>query len=421
MAGTMAKHISAEDLAVKKDAHTPPEPAGADGQARRLSPRDDFDRDIWCLLGLPVDAADIDRAVAEINSSVRTGQKLSFVTPNVNWLVRVLRDRDARREVLNADLSFIDGAPLVAMAKMLGIPARSRVAGADIFEALRRRPGFGARRTKVFFFGGRDGAGAAAAEVLGKEQGGVEAVGSLNPGFGDVESMSAPEIIDEINAARPDFVVVALGAAKGQAWIDRNKDRLDAPVISHLGAVVDFTAGQVARAPEMVKKLGLEWLWRIKEEPALWRRYIDDGAALAGICVRRLAPQLLALRYKPPGPGAALEPGDARVRRSASRTAIVLTGAFTSTRLAFARKAFRAAAASGTDIELDFAALTQFDRSFLGLVLMLEKHVARSGHTLYVSGATSHHRATLRANAMDYREPLAAEGRAMDASYAATA
>ncbi len=425
MAGLRAKSSSAQGGAVEQgpavQPASQPGPSGADGRATQLAPRDDFDRDVWCLLGLPVDAASVDRAVAEIDAAVRTGRKLSFVTPNVNWLVRVLRDGAARREVLDADLSFIDGAPLVAMARMLGVPAPSRVAGADIFEALRRRPGFGARRTRVFFFGGRDGAGAAAAAALDKEQGGVEAVGSLNPGFGEVEAMSAPEIIAEINAARPDFVVVALGAAKGQAWIDRNKDRLDAPVIAHLGAVVDFTAGQVARAPEIVKKLGLEWLWRIKEEPALWRRYVGDGAALLTIIARRLAPQLLALRHRPAGKAAAITPAAADVRRSASRTVIVLSGAFTTASLAAARKAFRTAAAHGADVVLDFSALCEFDRSFLGLVLMLEKHVARSGRTLYVDGATGRHRATLRANAMDYRSVATAEERILDTGRAATA
>ena len=387
----------------------------------QLSSRDDFERDVWCLLGLPVDAADINRAIAEIDASARTGRKLSFVTPNVNWLVRGLRDPAARREMLEADLSFIDGAPLVAMAKMLGIPAPSRVAGADIFEALRRRPGYGGRRIKVFFFGGRDGAGESAGEALNKEDGGVEAVGCLNPGYGDVEAMSTPAIIAEINAARPDFVVVALGAAKGQAWIDRNKDELTAPVIAHLGAVVDFTGGGVARAPEIVKNLGLEWAWRIKEEPSLWRRYFEDGAALVTIAARRLAPQLLALRHKEAGEGAGPGDGAAALRRGALRTSIVLSGAFTRTGLSEARKAFRAAAANGADIELDFSAVTDFDRSFLGLILMLEKHIARNGRTLYLGGASRSQHAILRANAMDYTEPAAPESEITDARSAVTA
>jgi len=186
------------------------------GNAAALG-RDDFDRDVWCLMGLPVDIAGVDQAIAAIDHAARSKRKLSIVTPNVNWLVRGLREPEARREVLNADLSLVDGAPLVMMAKLLGVPVGSRVAGSDLFEALRRRPGFSGRKLKVFFFGGRDGSAQAAAKAVNDEKGGVRAAGFFNPGQGDVESMSTDEIIDEINAAEPDFVVVALGAAKGQA------------------------------------------------------------------------------------------------------------------------------------------------------------------------------------------------------------
>ncbi|MHA7873248.1 MAG: WecB/TagA/CpsF family glycosyltransferase, partial [Hyphococcus sp.] len=273
-------------------------------QSEAVLRRDDFNRNIWSLLGLPVDIAAIDDAIASIDAAVRDGRRLSFVTPNVNWLVRAARDRQVRREVLNADLSLVDGAPLSVAARSLGLPLRTRVAGSDLFEALRRRPGFAGRRLKVFFFGGREGAAEAAAKAVNAEKGGVEAVGWRNPGFGDVEAMSAPEIIDAINAAAPDFVVVALGAAKGQRWIERNQTALHAPVIAHLGAVIDFTAGGIRRAPGLVRRLGLEWAWRIKEEPSLWRRYAADAAAMAGLLFSRFLPQFL-FRHKNGASGAA--------------------------------------------------------------------------------------------------------------------
>src|SRR5690606_26103018 len=118
---------------------------------------------------------------------------------------------------------------------------KARVAGADLFEALRAREG--GRPLRVFFFGGREGSAEAAHAALARAPGGLEAAGWLNPGFGDVETMSTDDILAAIDAAAPDFVVVSLGAAKGQAWIERNGARLKAPVIAHLGAVVDFTAG----------------------------------------------------------------------------------------------------------------------------------------------------------------------------------
>ncbi|HBS35810.1 MAG TPA: N-acetylglucosaminyldiphospho-UDP N-acetyl-beta-D-mannosaminyltransferase, partial [Parvularcula sp.] len=224
---------------------------GAPGSARiaPLRTGDDFDRDVWSVLGVPIDRLNTAEALAAIERAARDGARLSFVTPNVNFLVRATQDEAERRRIIDADLSLVDGAPLVLIGRLLGMKALTRCAGSDIFEALRKRASFGGRGLRVFFFGGRDGAAEAAAAALKAERRGLQPVGAINPGFGDVEAMSAPAIINAINEAAPDFLVVALGASKGQEWIDANQDRLTAPVIAHLGAVVDFTAGTIARAP----------------------------------------------------------------------------------------------------------------------------------------------------------------------------
>lgn len=365
--------------------------------------RDDFDRDVWCMLGMPVDIADIDQAVAAIDEAVRTDRRLSFVTPNVNWLVRAAQDKGVRRELINADLSLVDGAPLAAMARKLGLPTRSRVAGSDLFEALRRRPSYGGRKLKVFFFGGREGAAEAAAKAINEDNGGVEAVGWLNPGFGDVEDMSRPEFLNEINKAAPDFVVVALGAGKGQAWIDRNLDALTAPVIAHLGAVVDFTAGGIQRAPHFFRRLGLEWAWRIKEEPALWRRYAQDSVAMAAIVATRMVPQS-GLNSK----AAKVESARVDTERAAGSVCLHLAGDFRHSDLRDVRTAFRQAAAQATDVILDFTNVRFFDRAFLGLVLMLEKHVSKGGMELYIHGVNKRQMKVLKANDMRYPEYIGA-------------
>ncbi|WP_425407751.1 WecB/TagA/CpsF family glycosyltransferase [Hyphococcus sp.] len=358
--------------------------------------RDDFDRDVWCLMGLPVDIADIDRAVASIDRAVRDGARLSFVTPNVNFLVRALRDQKARREIINADLSLVDGAPLVAMAKLLGVPVTSRVAGSDLFEVLRRRPGFSGRKLRVFFFGGRDGAAEAAANAVNKEKGGIEAAGFYNPGHGDVDSMSTDAIIERINETSPDFVMVALGAAKGQAWIERNRDRLTAPITAHLGAVVDFTAGGVARAPRWMQRTGLEWAWRIKEEPSLWKRYFLDARALLMIAATRLAPQMTGRRKSGGTKPAAF------IERTAGSVEIILSGDLTHGALRPVRDAFRTAAAEGRPVCLNFTKVLSFDRAFLGLVLMLEKNLAAKAAQISLKGLAKAQNRTFRANNMIY-------------------
>lgn len=380
---------------IRTEKSTPPRGA-LPGSVAPL-PRDDFDRNVWCILGLPIDMQNVQEAAEAVGAAARDRRPLSLVTPNVNWLVRALKDQSARRQILNADLSLADGAPIAAIAQALGAPLKSRAAGSDLFDALRANPAMTGRRLRVFFFGGRDGAAEAAAAALGSTRGGLEAAGALNPGRGDVDSMSGVDVIDVINAAKPDFVVVALGAAKGQAWIEQNREKLSAPVIAHLGAVVDFAAGTKARAPHWLRRLGLEWLWRIREEPALVSRYWTDAIALAGFVATRLLPQLGAGRVE----RARTEPG-ARVDRAGGKVTILLTGDLAKSGLAEIRKAFREAAAGEGDVILDFSSVGRVDRAFLGLVLMLEKHVGARGGEMATAGLSSSHRALFKANAMHY-------------------
>ena len=129
----------------------------------------------------------------------------------------------------------------------------------------------------MYSFGGPDGVAEAAWRQLRFESKGLTCVGYESPGFGSIDEMSTEGIIQRINTSKADVLVVSLGARKGQAWIERNRRRLDVPVISHLGAVLHFVAGTVKRAPAWMQRIGLEWLWRIRQEPRLWRRYLLDG------------------------------------------------------------------------------------------------------------------------------------------------
>lgn len=340
-----------------------------------------FDRPVWSVLGVPIDVLTLDEAVAKVRAGVEMRTPLSFVTPNLNWLVRALRDRQAMRQVREADLSLADGAPIVWLARQLGAPITERVAGSDLFERLRQRVP-GQRPIRVFFFGGRDGAADKANAALNAEGGGLIGCGALNPGYGTVASMSAPVIIDTINAARPDFIVVALGAAKGQAWISANRHRLSAPVIAHLGAVVDFTAGTIPRAPGWMARSGLEWLWRIKAEPSLFARYWSDGWALTGLVAGRLRAHKARLsRLETRGEARADRIPEARGQR------ILLSGDHVGGDLAALRSAFRAALEAEGDVTLDVAKLGRLDGQVLALVGLLHERLMRSGRALRLAGA----------------------------------
>ena len=368
-------------------------------------PKDDFDRDVWCVLGLPIDVVNIETAAAKVVAASRDGKRLSFVTPNVNILVASHSDPSLRTKIIDSDLSLVDGAPLVKIAAASGVPIKARCAGSDVFDALKNRPGFAGRQIKVFFFGGRDGAAKAASAKLNKEKNGLVSVGYHNPGFGDIESMSSESVIEKINEAAPDFIVVALGFAKGQAWIDFNKDRLSAPVISHLGAVVDFAAGSIKRSPKWLSKIGGEWLWRIFQEPSLWQRYFKDGIALSKLA--------WSLGFKPNKSLkiAASEQNSAAIRIENVSNSVVarISGEHNSGNVAEIRTTFRNLVTDVENIQskeaivLDLSDATSLDASFWGMVLMLEKHASRMGIELVVAGTGDWVQKNLKKNRLPYR------------------
>ena len=116
---------------------------------------------------------------------------------------------------------------------------------AQIF-SINSAPQTSSRKLRVFFFGGADGIAEAARRILNAENGGLTCVGTLNPGHGTIDDMSSDAIIAAINASNADFLVVALGASKGQAWLLRNHHRLRIPVRAHLGAAINFQAGSLS-------------------------------------------------------------------------------------------------------------------------------------------------------------------------------
>ena len=249
----------------------------------------DFNRNVHCVLGLPFDALTLEQAVTRVRAAVAHRTPCFLSTPNLNFLIAGQTQVAFRNSVVRSDLSLADGMPIVWLAKLMGIPIAERVSGSDVFEALRNSNG---PLLKVYFFGGPPGIAERAARQINAEGRSMVCVGFESPGFGSVEDMSNASTIANINATGADFLVVALGAAKGQAWIEHNLAALKVPVVSHLGAVVNFVAGAVNRAPRWMQKAGLEWVWRIREEPSLWKRYLSDGAGLIKLLISSLVPFL---------------------------------------------------------------------------------------------------------------------------------
>ena len=364
-------------------------------------PLPDFDRPVYGLLGLPFDAVDIDAACVTIRNAVTENSRLVLVTPNTNFVILALRNPSFRESILRAGLSTVDGMVLVWIARFVGIPLPERATGADLFSALvdddRIEPPI-----RVFMYGGPDGAADSARARTNVKAKGVEVVGAVSPGFGPIAELCGDETVQQINDEEPDFLVLALGAVKAHAWIDACSDRLKAPVISHLGAVVNFEAGTVKRAPTVFQRLGFEWLWRIGQEPALWRRYSSDGVRLAFLFTTRLLPHrlLFGRRYAKlrkngtPAVQIEVEDGVGQVIR--------LNGPWSHDSSQGLRDAFRKTAMADLPVTIELEGTTYVDAAIIGLLMLMRGHMSERSQELSVRGASRVVRRILRHHCAEY-------------------
>ena len=311
-------------------------------------------------------------------------------TPNLNFLVSSQVDPEFRESLLRSDLCPVDGVPIVWISRLLGAPIRERVAGSDIFDRLKLQKN---QPAKVFLFGGPEGVADTASRVLNAQSNGVVCVGALYPGYCPIEEMSTDAIIDAINASGARFLVASLGAQKGQSWLLHNHHRLKIPVRSHLGAAINFQAGLLKRAPLFVRKFGLEWLWRIKEEPYLWSRYLADGGVLLSLMLTSVLPLVLGATWR----RVRGTTGNFQVLASDHENScrITLAGMAIGSHVASAVPVFRDAIIKSSELIIDVSALRVIDARFFGLLLMVRKQLIERGGRLQFVGRFSAHGASV--------------------------
>lgn len=371
-----------------------------DGRATQVALSRQFNRDAYTLLGLPFDITRELDTCRHLLHCIREQESCFFSTPNLNFLITSQQNDAFRDSVLDSDWVVADGMPLVWIGKILGVPLPERVPGSGVFDVL-RRGGLNERAIKVFFFGGDPGVAEKAAAVINAEQGAMRCVGWHSPGFGSIEDMSSDTVIAEINAAEPDFLVVALGAAKGQAWIMHNRSRLAVPVISHLGAVVNFVAGTVKRAPGLLQAVGAEWLWRIYEEPRLFRRYWHDGLGFLRLLVGSVLPAW-RLHRRWAKRLARAEPAVVDTAISGTRARVSMSGVLQSAVLGPIKSALVSVVVEAEHIELDFTGVEYVDPAALAVFQLLSRTVAEHGGAVSYSGLSANVRRQFVLARVDY-------------------
>ncbi len=244
------------------------------------------------LFGIAVAPLSEDEAVAKIVSLAeeRRGKKAAFVaTLNVDFVSNAVSGwpfggNDELWDYLkNADFVTADGMPIVLLAKMLGKPLKGRVTGADMVPAILKE--CEKRGLSVYVLGGDSEIVRAAIAKLNLPE--LKLAG-VDPAFIKLGEED-PAIVGRINAAKPDILFVALGNPKQELWMGRHLCELAVGVAMGIGGTFNFLAGKVKRAPKWMQKAGLEWIYRIIQEPGrLWRRYAYGLVKFSWLSLRHL-------------------------------------------------------------------------------------------------------------------------------------
>jgi N-acetylglucosaminyldiphosphoundecaprenol N-acetyl-beta-D-mannosaminyltransferase len=231
-----------------------------------------------------IDSLTFAGALDEIERLVDAGAGGAVFTPNVDHVVQAESDASFREAYANASLSLCDGQPLLWASRLLGSPLPEKISGADLVAPLLRRAG--RRGWRVFLIGGMPGSANAAAKRFAASYG-VQVAG-IEDGRIDLASGASDEaLLARIREARPQLVLVALGAPKQELWIAARRARLAPAVSLGVGAALDFAAGAVRRAPPWMQRVGLEWFYRLTREPRrLARRYLWNDRRFLAIFLR---------------------------------------------------------------------------------------------------------------------------------------
>jgi N-acetylglucosaminyldiphosphoundecaprenol N-acetyl-beta-D-mannosaminyltransferase len=233
-----------------------------------------------------VDAVTLDGALDAIEELIGDGKGGAVYTPNVDHIVQAERHAAFRAAYDRASLALPDGAPVVWASRVLGTPIPEKVSGSDLVWPLAHRAADCGWR--VFLVGGLPGAAREAANRF-RERCALDVVGVDDSRVDITDPASYAPLLERIRAARPDVVLVAFGAPKQELFIDRVRDAIRPAVAIGVGASLDFVAGRVRRAPAWMSRVGLEWFYRLCQEPRrLWRRYLVQDPLFAVIVLRGL-------------------------------------------------------------------------------------------------------------------------------------
>jgi len=226
-------------------------------------------RDKVYILDVGVDNLTEEEALQRIGEFIESGTPHQVVTVNPEFLVVAQENSQFKRVLVEADLAVPDGVGLLWAARLLGKPLKGRITGVELVTSL---AGLAERRGyRVFLLGAGEGIAQAAAKVL---QGDHPKLLIADTYAGSPSPEEEEEIVERIRAAEPHMLLVAYGFPQQDIWIRRNMSRMNVPMSMGVGGAFDYISGSVKRAPAWMRRFGLEWLYRLMQQPWRWRRML---------------------------------------------------------------------------------------------------------------------------------------------------
>ncbi|MGA2926211.1 MAG: WecB/TagA/CpsF family glycosyltransferase [Solirubrobacteraceae bacterium] len=251
------------------------------------------------ILGCQIDPVDLEQALAVCEDAIRSGGLTQHMAINVAKLVAMQDDERLRHSVSQCELVTADGQPVVWASRLLRAPLPARVAGIDLMGGLLVRAA--QRGYRVYILGAR-------AEVLERAVGrmrtahpGLELAGYRDGYFADADEA---EVASAIAQAHADILFVAISSPRKEYFLARHRETLGVPFVMGVGGAIDIYAGITRRAPELLQRIGLEWLFRLAQEPRrLFGRYLRSNTRFIVLLSRELvrsrraAPLETSVRY----------------------------------------------------------------------------------------------------------------------------
>ncbi|MCZ6703800.1 MAG: WecB/TagA/CpsF family glycosyltransferase [Ignavibacteria bacterium] len=220
------------------------------------------------ILGTPLDCVTMDESIEIIDQAIQNNQQILHTAINAGKIVLMCEDEDLYESTTKADLINADGQAIVWASRLLGKPLPERVSGIDLMDNIVQLAS--KRGYKIYFLGAKD-------EVVLKvvnhyeQKFGPEIIAGYRNGYFDDNRA----VINDINLSGADIIFVGIRSPKKEIFLFENRDQLIPNLLMGVGGSFDVISGAIKRAPLWMQNNGLEWLYRVIQEPRrMWRRYL---------------------------------------------------------------------------------------------------------------------------------------------------